>query len=268
LSARFGAEVSNGQVLAPGPGHSQHDRSLSIKLDANAPDGFLVHSFANDDPIQCRDYVRERCGLPAFKANGGRQRATSDEIARLFANALEHRGSVGRHVATYQYKDECGVLLYEVLRYEPKTFRQRRPNGGGWIWNLNDVRRVVYRRQELLKYPDAAVFVCEGEKDADRVASLDHCATTVAAGNWTEHCVAALAGRDVVILEDADEAGHNKALAAANALHGEAKTLRIVRLPELTGHPNNKDVSDWLDADPNRANKLVDICFGRAAVDA
>lgn len=35
-----------------------------------------------------------------------------------------------------------------------------------------------------------------------------------------------------------------------------AKTIRIVELPGLTGHPNNKDVSDWLDADPRRADKL------------
>jgi hypothetical protein len=40
------------------------------------------------------------------------------------------------------------------------------------------------------------VFVCEGEKDADRVASLGLCATTVASGEWTSDCIKALAGRD------------------------------------------------------------------------
>ena len=70
----------------------------------------------------------------------------------------------------------------------------------------------------------------EGEKDADRVASLGHCATTVAGGKWTEDCVKALADREVMILEDADEAGRKKALAAATALHGIAATIRIVRL--------------------------------------
>src|SRR5207344_2680775 len=86
-------------------------------------------------------------------------------------------------------------------------------------------------------------------------------ATTVAGGKWTEDCIKALANRDVMILEDADEAGRKKALGAATALHGTAATIRIVRLPDLTGHPNNKDVSDWLDADPRRAEKLIDICF-------
>jgi len=111
---------------------------------------------------------------------------------------------------------------------------------------------------DLLKYPDACVFVCEGEKDADRVASLDHCATTVACGDWTDDCVNALAGRDVLILEDNDEAGRKKATKAATALHGQAKTVRIVRLPGL---PEKGDVSDWLDADPHNAGKLGDVCF-------
>ena len=56
--------MSGGQVLAPGPGHSAEDRSLSVKLDAGAPDGFVVNSFAEDDPIECKDYVRAKRALP------------------------------------------------------------------------------------------------------------------------------------------------------------------------------------------------------------
>ena len=81
---------------------------------------------------------------------------------------------------------------------------------------------MIYRWPEILQYADGTIFVCEGEKDADRIASLGHCATTVAGGKWTDDCVKALAGRDVVILEDADEAGRKKALTAAAALHGTA----------------------------------------------
>ena len=76
-----------------------------------------------------------------------------------------------RIVAKYDYTDAAGALLYQVLRLEPKSFRQRRPDGnGGWTWEL-DERRVPYQWPELLKYPDGTVFVCEGEKDADRVAN-------------------------------------------------------------------------------------------------
>jgi hypothetical protein len=118
-----------------------------------------------------------------------------------------------------------------------------------------------YRLPELLQYPDATTFICEGEKDAGAVAALNLCATTVAGGKWTDDCVKALAGRDIIILEDADAAGRKKALAAAHALHGSAATIRIVRLPGLTGDPFNKDASDWLDADSRNAGKLVDVCF-------
>src|SRR5262249_11836072 len=146
----------------------------------------------------------------------------------------------GKIIATYDYTDEQGELLYQVCRLEPKSFRQRRPDGkGGWIWSVKDCRSALYRLPELLKYPDATVFVCEGEKDADRVASLGHCATAVACGNWTDDCVTSLAGRDVFILEDNDDAGREKSLKAARALHGVAQSLRVVRLPGL---PEKGDV--------------------------
>jgi hypothetical protein len=266
LRQTLGGEISSGSLRCPGPGHSAADRSLSVKLDNEAPEGFLVHSFAGDDPIICRDYVRTKAGLPAFKPNGGngRRRATDDAIERALMEAVQGGAATskpkGRLVATFGYVDENAQLLYQVLKYDPKNFRQRRPDGnGGWTWSLGDVRRVLYRWPELLQYPDATVFVCEGEKDADRVASLGHCATCVAAGTWTEDCVKALAGRDCIVLQDNDGPGHKKALAAAQALHGTAKSIRIVLLPGL---PEKGDVSDWLDADPRRSKELVDICFG------
>jgi len=37
-------------------------------------------------------------------------------------------------VAIYDYTDEQGQLLYQCLRYDPKDFRQRRPDGNGaWL---------------------------------------------------------------------------------------------------------------------------------------
>ena len=67
LAAALGGEVSGNEVLAPGPNHSPKDRSLSIKFDADAPDGMLVHSFAGDDPLVCKDYIRDRAGLPQWE---------------------------------------------------------------------------------------------------------------------------------------------------------------------------------------------------------
>ena len=174
LARTLGGEASGNNVRAPGPGHSAKDRSLSITVDPGAPDGFVVHSFAGDDPILCKDYVHQKAGLDPFKPNGQRR-----------SNGAHHPKR--KVVAEYNYTDESRSLLYQVVRYDPKDFRQRRSDGnGGWIWSLGEKRRVLYRWPELLKYPDATVFVCEGEKDADRVASLEHCATTVASGKWTD----------------------------------------------------------------------------------
>jgi putative DNA primase/helicase len=59
--------IGRDSVSAPGPGHSKADRSLSIKVDSRAPGGFVVFSHAGDDPIACRDYVRNRLGVGPWK---------------------------------------------------------------------------------------------------------------------------------------------------------------------------------------------------------
>jgi Protein of unknown function (DUF3987) len=250
----LGGELRGNQVLAPGPGHSCEDRSLSISISDSGHD-IVVHSFAHDDPIACKDYVREKCGIQ-FKPNG-KQRFSEDEITRAVMAATEARAPKSKPIATFDYRDSDGTLLYQVLRFPPKNFRQRRPDGsGGYIWKLTD-RRVVYRWPDLCRFPDATIFVTEGEKDADRLWSVDLCATTVAAGKWTDECVQALMRRDIIILQDNDDAGRKKAQEAAKLLHGVANTVRVVLLPGL---PQRGDVSDWLDMGHSK-EELIDKCF-------
>jgi hypothetical protein len=64
IARALGGEVVGGQVLAPGPGHNRRDRSLSVKLSASAPGGFLAFSHAGDDWQVCRDHVRRLLGGP------------------------------------------------------------------------------------------------------------------------------------------------------------------------------------------------------------
>lgn len=80
LQRALGGVITGGQLLCAGPGHSAADRSLSVKLDDAAPDGFVVHSFSGDDPIACKDYVRARPrSNPSNRTAAGsaRQRPTS-----------------------------------------------------------------------------------------------------------------------------------------------------------------------------------------------
>jgi RecA-family ATPase len=158
-----------------------------------------------------------------------------------------------------------GELLYEVLRMEPKSFRQRRPLAdGGYTWSLGDVQPVLYRLPELFKFPDATVFLCEGEKDADRVASLDLTATTISGSTtWAPELAEPLRGRDVIILVDNDAPGAAKAEKAARALHSVAASVRLVLLPNL---PPGGDVSDYLDAS-NSKEQLEQLCLGSPLFD-
>ena len=162
-----------------------------------------------------------------------------------------------RIVATYDYCDERGSLLFQVVRYAPKTFRQRRPDGnGGWSWRVKGIRQVPYRLRELLAGQDAPVVVVEGEKDADRLANLGLVATCNAGGanKWPASFNQHFHSRTVYILPDNDAAGRTHAETVAAALHGVADSVRIVVLPDL---PPGGDVSDWLDADGNTPEGLL-----------
>lgn len=151
-------------------------------------------------------------------------------------------------VATYDYRDEAGVLRYQVVRYQPKDFRQRRPDGkGAWAWGRGKAVAALYRLPELLAAPAASwIYVVEGEKDADRLAELGAVATTASGGaQWSADFGRYLAGRRVVILPDNDETGQVHAARVAAAITGTAADVRVLPLPGL---PDKGDVSDWLDA--------------------
>ena len=143
-------------------------------------------------------------------------------------------------VATSDYTDERGQLQYQQVRYEPKKFRFRRPDGrGGWEWNLDGVQRVLFRLPELLKAEQ--VFVVEGEKDAGLLASWNLAATCNpgGAGKWLSGYAEPLRGKAVVILPDADAPGRRHALTVASSLLGVAAEVRIVELPGVN------DVAEW-----------------------
>jgi hypothetical protein len=79
IARALGGEViSRDTVRAPGPNHSRQDRSLTVKLSATAPDGFICHSFCGDDWRECRDHVRRLLGMQAWEAGQREDRRTVD----------------------------------------------------------------------------------------------------------------------------------------------------------------------------------------------
>lgn len=184
-------------------------------------------------------------------------------------DALSPRGSLPmvtksdrRIVATYDYTDECGTLLYQVVRFEPKGFAQRRPEPGPdgqprWTWGLGgdgETRRVLYRLPELVAAAQDGrrVYLVEGEKDADTLAVEGYVATTSpqGAGKWQDGFAEALRGAEVVILPDNDDVGRAHADQVAAACAAVGCPVRVVTLPDLPGWPlpPKADVTDWLDA--------------------
>ena len=148
--------------------------------------------------------------------------------------------------ATYDYLDEKGRLLFQVVRRPGKRFYQRRPGvKGGWISNLDGVRRVLYHLPDLLARPEESVFIVEGEKDVETLRERGILATTNpgGAGTWQDKYSEILRDRDVVIVPDNDESGHKHAECVARSLAGTAASIKVVRLPELS---EKGDVSDWL----------------------
>jgi hypothetical protein len=120
------------------------------------------------------------------------------QLDPAFANgAHQQRPTI---VATYDYTDEAGELIYQVCRFEPKDFRQRRkprPDDppdrvkGGWVWSVKGLKAVPYRLPEVLDNDDRVICIVEGEKDCDRLWKLGVPATTNAggAGKWHEDLI-------------------------------------------------------------------------------
>jgi RecA-family ATPase len=267
IALALGGTISNGSVLAPGPGHSEHDRSMSVRL-ANTGDDIVVHSFANDDPLVCKDFARQKLGLPPWQPRGGNGKVVRelslgqitailkvpDEPAK--ARKEPKRGML---VTRYEYTDRDGKLQYLVERFEnPKSFRQCRPDGdGGWLYEdvFDGVTRVPYRWPELAAdmaaYSDSPIFVTEGEKDCDNIRTLGLTATTCAGAIWPDEVATMFKGRDIFVLEDNDESGRAKSADVAGKMHQAGAQVRIVRFTEL---PEKGDVSDWIELDPGRHN--------------
>jgi putative DNA primase/helicase len=147
-----------------------------------------------------------------------------------------------RIVAEYGYTDEKGQLLYQVVRLEPKSFRQRYPDGrGGWTWKKHP-HQVLYHLREVLEAP--IVFIAEGEKDAETLRAHGFVASTNAGGAnapWLPQFTEALRGREVILIPDRDTAGYERVKRIARALFGNVARLVYLELED------GKDVTEWFE---------------------
>jgi 5S rRNA maturation endonuclease (ribonuclease M5) len=163
-------------------------------------------------------------------------------IAADFGIPLEEQKS--KMVKAYDYLDAEGNLLFQVCRMEPKSFRQRRPNGsGGWIWNLKGIQPVPYRLTELDKADE--VIIVEGEKDCDNLAKLSIVATTCPMGakKWRDEYNEYLKGKKIVLIPDNDNEGREHMAQIGASLNGQTANLKLLEMPGLA---SKGDVSDFI----------------------
>ena len=172
--------------------------------------------------------------------------------------------SLGRTVAEYDYTDEQDELLFQVVRKEPKNFPQRRPNGrGGWVWDVKDVRRVLYRLPKLLAADQGEqVFAFEGEEDVHQGEEDGLLSTTNPGGalKWSEDFSGTLHERPVVIVPDEDPKGIKHAEQVAASLCGKASSVKIVRLPRLEWREKHgEDYRDWREKHGGTVEELLQL---------
>jgi putative DNA primase/helicase len=231
------------------------------------PSQWTARCPAHDDQVSSLSITANREGIGIYCHAGCSTESVVDAVGLTKKDLFfDHRESRPRIVETYDYTDQNGGLLFQVVRYDPKGFRQRRPNGhGGWTWNLNGVRRVPYRLPELLNAdPDEIIFIVEGEKDVDRLRSLGLTAScnSGGAGKWKSSYNQYLRDRDVVILPDNDPPGRAHAQQVADKLQSIARSVAIVELPGL---PSKGDISDWL-ASGHTKDELIELVEQARAV--
>jgi hypothetical protein len=179
-------------------------------------------------------------------------------------NDSRGNGGLGRPVKLFDYEDEHGRRLFQVLRFEPpgqpKTFRQR-TGPDQEKWSIAGVRIVPFMLPQLLE--DLAqghvVFVVEGEKDVLTLRRHGIPATTnpMGAGKWWSEFNEILRGADVVLCGDHDQAGREHVALVARNLKGVAGRLRVLDLAAIW--PNiqaSEDVSDWFEHGGGTAEAL------------
>ena len=183
--------------------------------------------------------------------------ALNIEMKELYADELPVER---KEVARYPYVDENGEVLYYVVRFEPKDFRQCLPNG---TWKLGSTRRVLYRLPEVIAGVKAGkvIHVVEGEKDADAIRARGKIATCNpgGAGKWRPEYSEVLRGAKVAVIQDNDKPnkdgkrpGEEHAKQVVESLQGIAAAVKHMR------PPHHKDVGEHLAVDlPLSA--LVDI---------
>jgi putative DNA primase/helicase len=269
------------------PAHD--DRRASLSIGAGDDGRALVHCHAGCTP----EAVASALGLaladlmpadggktsrpvgpkPTSKVRKSRRVKDEQEVYATVHDAmaeLEHKH--GPHSTTWTYHDATGEPMGMIVRWDTASGKDIRPvskTTSGWIIGGMPEPRPLYRLPGLLARPHDRVYVCEGEKAADAAITIGLLATTSPHGcesagkaDWRP-----LAGREVVVLPDNDDAGRRYGRDVTSILV-KLQPAASVKIVELPGLPAKGDIYDWLeerdDAEPDSLRARVEALVEKA----
>lgn len=243
--------------LARCPAHP--DRTPSLKIDRGTDGGALLYCFAGCNYESITAALRQMTGMPPGRCLQVDLQNAARTLRQPPPPPLAPTSERERREIVYDYQDELGRSLYQVVRREERLpngsskkqfVQRRRPRAGveaaeGWVYNLDGVPRVLYNLQDLAGAE--LVYVPEGEKDVETLRGLGLTGTCNpgGAGNWRPEFSERLRGKTVVILPDNDVPGEKHAEQVAASLYEIAKEILILRLPGL---PPKGDITDFVQA--------------------
>ena len=235
------AKMVNGQWLAscPVPGHGSGNGDKNPSLSITESEGkTLFHCHAGCDQREVFDAVRERNLLQSSPKR--------EEIS-----FTQHQQPILEK--EWVYRAEDGTELFTKRRYKTsdakgKTYSIHRVDvQGKRIAGLKDTRIVPLNLPELLaaKQAGKAIYLVEGEKAADALASIGAVATTshTGAGSWPTEITQYFSGANVVVIPDNDAVGVQYAKKAISHLVPVAKSVRYLDLNLMM---DGDDAYEWV----------------------
>ena len=167
----------------------------------------------------------------------------------------------------WEYADEHGSVLFVKQRFRTtdakgKTYKLLRVmEDGSRQASMVGAKVIPYRLSDVLeaKLQGKPVFIAEGEKAADALASIGVFTSTshTGAGSWPAANSHWFADMHIVLVPDNDAPGYRYASLVASALLPIAKSVRLLALP--VGH--TEDAFEWVASGGDKA-QLMALCKG------
>ena len=225
------------------PAHKDLNPSLSIDIGDTQPVVVKCHAGCDQEVVWTE--IKRLAGV----SNNG------STPTQLYDRPAAKTLTAPKVVATYRYENADESHNKDVLRYEPKSFKQRAPDG---TWSVQGIPDVPFHLPQLIEGVKnrKAIYVVEGEKDVLNLEAKGFVATCNAggAGKWLPEFNQYLKDAYVVLIPDWDKPGRKHTLDQYLDLEDSANTNSVQVKRAKVG----KDISDHFEAGLN-INDLIDV---------